>query len=272
LRAGPHKKLTMKLRNRWIETNPREWLSRSDMTVAVGTGTGDRDQIREGMLYLGAEQDKFVQMGLPHVGPAEKRATIAKVMSTYGVEDVAPFIIENPPEPPPPPPPPPDPMMIAAQAQMAKVEADAKDDDMQSQIKQMELQGRQAMEAQKQAMESQKLEFDHQLKMLEMQIKGKTANEDIQTDDENIAIKRAELSLKEREIRIKEVEANIRTDEKGVTVHPIETLAEKIATGNAMLAEQMRQSQENMIAALTAPKQIVTDNNGRPVGVKIATH
>jgi hypothetical protein len=38
------KEITLKLRNKWVTVDPRAWKKRTDMTVAVGLGTGDKSQ------------------------------------------------------------------------------------------------------------------------------------------------------------------------------------------------------------------------------------
>lgn len=91
LRSGPHRKMTMRLRNQWVDVNPRQWKHRSDLTVAVGMGSGDRDTIREGMMLMGQVQREAIGAGLPGIGPVEVRNTAEKVMETYGVEDISAF-------------------------------------------------------------------------------------------------------------------------------------------------------------------------------------
>jgi hypothetical protein len=41
----------VKLRDRWVSVDPRQWRTRQDMTVTVGLGTGTRDQVQS---YLGS--------------------------------------------------------------------------------------------------------------------------------------------------------------------------------------------------------------------------
>lgn len=43
-RLYQNKPEVMRLRNKWVTVDPRDWVKRSDMTVSVGLGTGDKDQ------------------------------------------------------------------------------------------------------------------------------------------------------------------------------------------------------------------------------------
>ena len=49
-------------------------------------------------------------------------------------------------------------------------------------------------------------------------------------------------------------------------------LAQSVAQSNQMLAEQIAQATQMIVAATTAPKELVTDANGRPVGMRVVTH
>lgn len=43
-RLYQNKPEVMRLRNKWVTVDPRDWVKRMDMTVSVGLGTGDKDQ------------------------------------------------------------------------------------------------------------------------------------------------------------------------------------------------------------------------------------
>jgi hypothetical protein len=52
-------RMKFRLRNKWIEVDPREWRTRRDMTVNVGLGIGTREQ---NLLHLNAIWDKQMQL------------------------------------------------------------------------------------------------------------------------------------------------------------------------------------------------------------------
>lgn len=92
LRAGPMRKITMRLRNQWIDVDPRTWKHRSDMTVSVGMGSGDRDQKRQGLMLMGQLQEKIAQFASPMMMYPYIRETADRVMETYGFENIDPFL------------------------------------------------------------------------------------------------------------------------------------------------------------------------------------
>jgi hypothetical protein len=58
------KKLTVKLRGKWVEVDPREWRNRFNMTVTVGLGTGSQQNAVQGVTMLGQIMQGITQMGL----------------------------------------------------------------------------------------------------------------------------------------------------------------------------------------------------------------
>ena len=64
IRKNGSKPETVKLRNEWVEVNPRDWKERNDLTINVGLGTGSRQQqLAQLQLLIGA-QEKAVAVGL----------------------------------------------------------------------------------------------------------------------------------------------------------------------------------------------------------------
>ena len=54
----------VKLRNKWIPIDPREWENKFNMTVTVGLGTGSQDQISRNAMGIVGMQMQFLQAGL----------------------------------------------------------------------------------------------------------------------------------------------------------------------------------------------------------------
>jgi hypothetical protein len=55
---------TVRLRNKWVSVNPREWKAREDMTINVGLGTGSREQQLQQLGMLTVAQEKAIAVGL----------------------------------------------------------------------------------------------------------------------------------------------------------------------------------------------------------------
>jgi len=58
------KSKVVKLRNEWVEINPQEWLTRSDMTVNVGLGRGSQDEVRMNLMLMADVQERAAQSGI----------------------------------------------------------------------------------------------------------------------------------------------------------------------------------------------------------------
>jgi len=58
------KQKVVKLRNEWVPVNPQEWLTRSDMTVNVGLGTGSQEEIRRNLIVMADIQERAAQSGI----------------------------------------------------------------------------------------------------------------------------------------------------------------------------------------------------------------
>jgi hypothetical protein len=54
----------VKLRNRWVEVDPREWKNKFNMTVTVGLGTGSQGAVQSGAMGIMQIQQGMVQLGL----------------------------------------------------------------------------------------------------------------------------------------------------------------------------------------------------------------
>lgn len=55
---------TVKLRNRWVQIDPREWKNKFNMTVTVGLGTGSQGAVLSGAMGIMSIQQGMVQLGL----------------------------------------------------------------------------------------------------------------------------------------------------------------------------------------------------------------
>lgn len=66
---NPDQKEVIRLRNEWVEMDPREWSTEYDMTVTVGLGTGSREKmVSELQMLLGIDAQILQLQGGP-VGP-----------------------------------------------------------------------------------------------------------------------------------------------------------------------------------------------------------
>ncbi len=121
----------VRLRNRWVPMDPRSWKSEMDVSVSVGLGTGNRDQMLGHLnAILGIQAQAIQQQGGvdgPLVTLGNVYNTLAKIVENAGLKPADAYFTrpeERPAAPPQPPVRPqlPDPQLILLQ-QQAKLDA-----------------------------------------------------------------------------------------------------------------------------------------------------
>jgi hypothetical protein len=142
----------------WLQVDPRQWRDEMPVTVSVGLGTGNRDQILAHLMQVVQLQGQIVmQQGGPNgplVYPKNVYDALTQLQEAAGFKQ---SFFADPSQPPPPGPPPqppkPDPAMIKAQAAVQAVQAKAQADAQVSQ-------GKATLEAQ---LQQQKAEMEARL-------------------------------------------------------------------------------------------------------------
>tara|TARA_Y100000114_G_scaffold156329_1_gene183140 strand:- start:1505 stop:3523 length:2019 start_codon:yes stop_codon:yes gene_type:complete len=146
----------IKLRNRFVPMNPREWLDRYNATVQVGLGTGSQDQRLEVLGRVLAVQEKLISAGgMGIVDPQKIYNTLEKYLENAGYKDASQFF-NNPATMPPPPPRQarPDPSVQLAQAEQQRLRAK---DQAELQLKARKQQVDETFKAEKLNLDQQKL-------------------------------------------------------------------------------------------------------------------
>lgn len=181
LRSGPWKDIAMKLSGNWIAVNPRTWADRTDMTVKVGMGTGDRENVRQGLMLMGNLQRELMAGGSRMVDESKVYETAKRMMATYGFKSLDPFM--NDPTQLPPEQPKPDPAQQAAMQQM--------------QISERQIAMAERELAHRLQLDAQKAQWEHERKIEELRIKAQAeerqaakAASDILTDEERLELDR----------------------------------------------------------------------------------
>lgn len=102
LRKHQEKEMAIRIRNKWVMVNPREWKTRSDMSVTVGLGTGSKQQI---MGFLNNILDRQIQaiqfqggVNGPLVTLDNIHTTLEKMVENAGFRDADIFFSEPPEE------------------------------------------------------------------------------------------------------------------------------------------------------------------------------
>lgn len=194
---------TIRLRNKWVTIDPRDWKTRNDMTVNVGISAGSKqEQLAFLMNLLGIQREALMapQSGL--VGPTNLYNTLKRVVQLGNLKSIEPYFTDpdekdetgkfvNRGEPPP------DPKQIEIQGKMQLAQADMQ---METQKTAAQLQ-----------MEQQKNEADIRLQREKIVMEGELKRQQIEME---MQLKReqlqAELALK-RELSMAEIEMKKQT-------------------------------------------------------------
>ncbi len=190
MRRGPARDLALKIQGEWIEANPLEWRDRTDMTVRVGTGRGDREKRLTALNWVYAELKEAMASGAGNVSQQNLYETFKRIIRTMGLQSSEPFMVdpstvEAPPEQPPQPDPAIEAQMALAQAEQMKAQAAM----IKAQTDQQEAQERMAFKAE------------------ELRLQREIATAKAREAEAQLAIKRAELDIKRADVAIKEAKA-----------------------------------------------------------------
>jgi hypothetical protein len=113
---------TVRLRNKWVQIDPRDWKKRMDLTVHVGLGDGSKsEQVAHVNSVIALQAQAILQPGLGLVKPSNLYESAKELCKLIGFKDVNRFFTD-PSESPPPPAPPPTPEMVKAQAEMQQMQ------------------------------------------------------------------------------------------------------------------------------------------------------
>ncbi len=170
----------VRLRNKWVVVNPREWVRRTDLSISVGLGTSTTQQLAGNLMAMGQAQQQAAQIGL--VTPQNFYNTLKKLPAAFGFKNAEEFF--TPPEPGPPGP--------DGKPTPAKL---PQHQDPAIQVEQIKQQGKQG-----------ELQQTGQLKMAELQAQDQIKQRELQSaqavqasnDQRDWARTQAELQLKDQ--------------------------------------------------------------------------
>jgi hypothetical protein len=243
----------VRMRNKWVEVDPREWKARKDLSISVGLGAGNKDQQLTHLMSILQMQKEAIQIGITN--PEKIYNALAKLTQNAGFKNPEEFWV-NPANSPPPQPQGPS---IEEQAIQAQKEIDAMKVQGENARKAAELEERQRKDAADYEMKQRQLAFDEWKAKLEndtkIMIAELQANKDIKTTSMNIKGANADTFTE--------------FDEYG-SEQPNNALAglvEAINANMARLVEQQTLNHQQTIETLNRPKQIIRSADGKAQGV-----
>lgn len=236
----------VKLRNKWIPVNPSEWKKRTDLTVSVGLGVGNKDQNLLHLQNILVAQKEAAQIGL--ATPKNIYNALVKMTQNAGFKNVDDFWTDPESAEPKPEQIPPE-----VQKEQMKIQADAQKFQAQTQN-----------DIQKAQFEAQQAELDRQAETARA-IEVERIKQEAETQREII---RAQASAQPQ-----------------IAVQADASVAEALnqgnmasMQGNAMIGDAIKQMSEAITmmanglaataAAQSAPKAVIRGEDGRIVGVQ----
>ena len=119
----------VRLRNEFVQIDPRAWDAAMDCSINIGMGNGDTNERVAALMQISAKQQEVLtQLGVvnPLVTPSQYSSTLRKIVELNGFKDPSQFFNQIPADyqPPQPPQPKPTPEEVLAQVQAQSIQAD----------------------------------------------------------------------------------------------------------------------------------------------------
>jgi hypothetical protein len=119
----------IRLRNDFVEIDPRAWNANMDVNINIGLGNGDTNERMQALMMISAkQQEALTQLGPqnPLVTPSQYAYTLRKIVEMSGFADTSQYFNAIPADyqPPPAPAPKPTPEEVLAEVQAKSIEAD----------------------------------------------------------------------------------------------------------------------------------------------------
>jgi hypothetical protein len=233
----------IRLGDKWVPIDPRAWSNKMDMTVNVGLGTGSRDQLLAGSQIIGQIQLEMIKGGFLGRTVTEQNVyNYAHEVSAAVMPKKADLFFTDP-SGMPPPEEKPDPK-IEMQKQKAimadKTKRDVTAVTFLTEIAKL----KNAPPPQPQPPEDKTPDRMHEMGMARMQ------------QDHEMAMQNETLKPQKDQTEILEMDAK-KTDQ-----------VMELMKGQAQVLKQMQAMQAQMVKIMSAPKKLITDDNGEPIGVE----
>lgn len=288
----------VRLRNRWVQVDPRQWQKRADMQIAVGLGAGDKPQQIAFLTQVLQIQQLAIQAGL--TAPHLIYNTLKRLTQAAGFKDPNEFWLD--PSTQPPMPPQPDPEVLKEQAKIQgqmQIEAGKAQTQVmlareQNALKMRELEANLALQASNDSRDAERemrrAEFEAQLanqKLLLEQWKtqfteemGRLLNQTDNATRLQIAEMQAGAQMQAKEADIIQQDKQFAREDMREGVQEKSDRADKAMQGMDSLAQTLKdiaaaqaqiiKAQGDLQQTLSRPKKVIRGADGKVSGVELA--
>lgn len=248
----------VRLRNKWVPVDPREWKERKDMRVSVGLGMGNKDQQAAQIQQMLQFMMAGMQVGI--VTPKNLHHGGTKYVELMGYKDTENWLTDPSQQPQQPKP---DPEM-----EKLKMEGQIKQAQLQQegQFKQQELQQTSAIEQQKTEAEialkvwetQKKVEMERELSMMREQEKARLADEQMQ----NQTMQAERDSQRSMEVETMAMQGGVAQQLKALQ----EQTEKKLEQRTEQMDEKLEKAVEKLTELIKKPRKVIRDAKGKVIG------
>jgi hypothetical protein len=227
----------MKLRNQWVAVNPSEWKRRTDMSVSVGLGIGNKDQNLMHLQNIIAAQQQAFPLGV--ASPTNIYNALAKLTQNAGFKNVDDFWTDP----------------QKAQPKTPQVPPEVQKAQMEMQADAQKFQAQTQNDIQKYQADAQQKELDRQaetaraMQLEQMKQQGETEREAMKLQAE-------------QQMKLLEVAGQI------LGRQPVEQEVDTGPDANQEALMNVMQTVQQLAAVIASPKQIVRDATGAIIGAQ----
>lgn len=242
LKSG-HKAEKVKLRGGYVDVDPSQWRTKRDMRICVGYGAGNKDALAARLMGLMGIQKEALAGGLRIA--TEQNIYETAIEYTKASDFTAPqrFFTDPASLPPPPPPGPSPDVQLASQVELQKTQSSER-------VKAAEIQSQERVKAAELAQKDRHAELQAELQVVLEQMK----------QGGSVDLERLRGAIKNAPI----VEKNQKIDENSKVLEALAGLQQQNSEAMKGMAERL----DAAIQAMSRPKKIIRDKNGRVEGVQ----
>ena len=227
------KPLEFEIAGKWVNVDPTSWRRRTKVTVNVGLGSGNREEMRTNVQMLGQAQMPLGQLGL--VGPKQAYETFKVMCEALGFQSPERFAM--------------DPASPEYQQHMAQMAAQPHPPDPMVQVAQIKAQSEQAALTSKQQIEQLRLRQERESTQGKLQVDREKAQAEI----EHAAL----ATHSDRQMQDADRESQL--------------VLKIISALSPIIAQQLKMSQENAGAVLAQDTQVAKKGIEQDLGPMLDT-
>jgi hypothetical protein len=194
------KERIIRVNNKYVPFDPREWKTQFNITTNVGLGTGSKQEQLATMQMILQKQEQLLTtygLGNPLVNLKQYRDTLAKFVQMAGFKDDSQFLMEVTEE---------QAMQLAqAQQQAGKSDPQTKAAEMLAQVEMQKAQLKAQTDAAKIQLDREKMELENQRKALELQLQEVKQTTDLALQELKIKLDAEDKSENTRNTQTKTI-------------------------------------------------------------------